>query len=308
MNRRKFFKNSFGAGMAAATALTFGTAPKILSNVNKSENEILYDLAAIKGGEPDVMFDKAINAFGGIKRFVKKNQVVVIKPNIGWNAEPERAANTNPKLIGRVIERCFEAGAKDVYVFDHTCDNWQLCYTNSSIEKAVKDAGGKIVPGNSESYYQDVDIPEGKSLKQAAVHELILESDVFINIPVLKHHSSTKLSIAMKNLMGAIWDRRYWHRNDLNQCIADYPTFRKPDLNIIDAYSVMKKNGPKGVSEADCIIYKSQIISPDIVAADAAATKLFGHSVSDIGYIKLADEMGVGTMNLENLSISRIKI
>lgn len=308
MNRRNFFKNSFGAGMTAATALTFGTAPKILSNINKSENEVLYDLAAIKGGEPDVMFDKAINVFGGMKRFVKKNQVVVIKPNIGWNAEPERAANTNPKLISRVVERCFEAGAKDVYVFDHTCDNWQLCYTNSSIEKAVKDAGGKIVPGNSESYYQDVDIPEGKSLKKAAVHELILESDVFINIPVLKHHSSTKLSIAMKNLMGAIWDRKYWHRNDLNQCIADYPTFKKPDLNIIDAYSVMKKNGPKGVSEADCVIYKSQIISPDIVAADTAATKLFGHSVSDIGYIKLADEMGVGTMNLENLSISRIKI
>ncbi len=308
MDRRKFFKNSFGAGMAAATALSFGTAPRMLSNMRKSESDIMYDLAAIKGGEPDVMFDKAIKAFGGMKRFVKQNQVVVIKPNIGWNAEPERAANTNPKLISRVIERCFDAGAKDVYVFDHTCDNWQLCYTNSSIEQAVKDAGGKIVPGNSESYYQDVKIPEGKSLKQAAVHELILESDVFINIPVLKHHSSTKLSIAMKNLMGAIWDRKYWHRNDLNQCIADYPTFRKPDLNIIDAYSVMKKNGPKGVSEADCVVYKSQIISPDIVAADAAASKLFGHAITDIGYIKLADELGVGTMNLENLSISRMKI
>ena len=308
MNRRKFFKNSFGAGMAAATAITFGTAPRILSNIKKSENEIIYDLAAIKGGEPDVMFEKAIKAVGGMSRFVKKNQVVVLKPNIGWNAEPERAANTNPKLISKVIEHCFEAGAKDVYVFDHTCDNWQLCYTNSGIESVVKKAGGKIVPGNSESYYQDVDITAGKSLKQTSVHELILESDVFINIPVLKHHSSTKLSIAMKNLMGVVWDRGYWHRNNLHQCIADYPTFRKPDLNIIDAYSVMKKNGPKGVSEADCILYKSQIISADIVAADAAAAKLFGHSPEEIDYIKYADEMGVGTMNLENLSISRIKV
>lgn len=308
MNRRKFFKNSFGAGMAAFTALSFGTAPRLLSNVRKSENNMIYDLAAIKGGEPDVMFDKAIQAVGGIERFVKKNQVVVIKPNIGWNAEPERAANTNPKLVGRVVKRCYEAGAKDVYVFDHTCDNWQLCYSNSSIEVAVKNARGKIVPGNSDSYYQEVSISGGKSLKKASVHELILDSDVFINIPVLKHHSSTELSIAMKNLMGAVWDRRFWHRNDLNQCIADFPTYRKPDLNIIDAYSVMKKNGPKGVSKNDCVVYKSQIISTDIVAADAAATRLFGSNPEDIDYIKIADEMGIGTMDLKNLSISRIKI
>ncbi|MEN8192648.1 MAG: DUF362 domain-containing protein [Bacteroidota bacterium] len=308
MNRRKFIKSSLGVSMVTVSALTFGTSPKILSNIKKSENELLYDLTAVKGGDPDVMFNKAIKAVGGMSRYVKKNQTVVIKPNIGWNAEPERAANTNPKLISKVIEHCLHAGAKDVYVFDHTCDNWQLCYTNSGIEKAVNDAGGKLIPGNSESYYQSVEIKKGKSLREAAVHEIILESDVFINIPVLKHHSSTNLSIAMKNLMGAIWDRRYWHRNDLHQCIADYPTFRKPDLNIIDAYLVMKKNGPKGVSKDDCVPYKSLIVSPDIVAADAAAAKIFGHDPDEIDYIKIADEMGVGTMNLEKLSISRIKI
>jgi len=84
---------------------------------------------AIKGGEPDTMFDKGIAAFGGMQNFVKKGQKVVIKPNIGWDAVPEKGADTNPKLIGRIIQHCFNAGAKEVFVFDHTCDNWNRCYS-----------------------------------------------------------------------------------------------------------------------------------------------------------------------------------
>jgi uncharacterized protein (DUF362 family) len=112
----------------------------------------------------------------------------------------------------------------------------------------------------------------------------------------------------MKNLMGIVWDRRFWHRNDLHQCIADFATWRKPDLNIIDAYRVMTRNGPRGVSEADIVIKKSLILSTDMVAADAAAAKIFGSEPSTIPYIKIAHEMGVGNMNLEELNIERIKV
>lgn len=305
MKRREFFKKSSYAGVAAYAYLKFGSNSNIFANPKTAPND-LYDLVAIKGGEPDAMFDKAIQSLGGMKNFVKKNQTVVIKPNIGWDTIPERAANTNPKLIGQIVKHCFEAGAKDVYVFDHTCDNWNKCYSTSGIEKYAKDNGAKVVPGNNESYYHEVSIPNGKKLNSSTVHELILESDVFINVPVLKSHGGAGLTIAMKNLMGIVWDRRYWHRNDLHQCIADFPTFRKPDLNIVDAYAVMKKNGPRGVSEADVVSLKSQIISTDIVAADAAATKLFGKEISDIDYINFADEMKVGTKDLSKLNINRI--
>jgi uncharacterized protein (DUF362 family) len=267
----------------------------------------LYDLVAVKGGEPALMFDKAMEAFGGIANWVKKGQTVLIKPNIGWDVVPERAANTNPLLVKRVVEHCVQAGARQVYVFDNTCDKWDRCYANSGIEQAVKDAGGTLVPGNTESYYQEVDIPGGKQLKKAKVHELVLESDVFINMPVLKSHGSAKLTISMKNLMGVVWDRMYWHRNDLQQCIADYATFaKKPTLNVVDAYRVMLKNGPRGVSEADVSLMKSLIVSPDMVAADAAATKLFGNSVDDIPYIGIADSMGIGTAALDTLKINRV--
>ena len=301
MKRREFVNKSFKAGVLTAASLSFGKIPNLLA-LNPKD----FDLVAIKGGEPDLMFDKAINSIGGIKSFVKKGNTVVVKPNIGWDVNPERAANTNPVLVKRIIEHCFEAGAKDVYLFDHTCDDWNSCYSNSGVERAVKDAGGKIVPGNSERYYHEVAVSGGKRLRKAKVHELILESDVFINVPILKSHSSADLTISMKNLMGIVWDRRYWHRNDLHQCIADFISFRKPDLNVIDAYYVMKKNGPRGVSKADVVTMKSQIISSDIIAADAAATKLFGLEPQNIDYMKIAYDMKLGEINLNKLNINRI--
>jgi uncharacterized protein (DUF362 family) len=306
MKRRDFFKKSVGASITAAFIFKLGDK-KLWARIPKSMAN--YDLVAVKGGDPATMFDRGIVELGGIKTFVKPNQTVVVKPNIGWDTTPERAADTNPALIKRIVERCLQAGAKEVYVFDNTINNWSRSYKNSGIEKAVKDANGKIIPANTENYYQQVTISKGKMLKSAKVHELILEADVFINVPVLKSHSSTRVSIALKNLMGIVWDRRYWHRNDLNQCIADFGTFhRKPDLNVVDAYNVIMRNGPRGVSKSDVTNMKSQIISTDIVAADAAATKMFGTEPDSVSYIRMADEMGVGTKNLERLSISRIKI
>jgi uncharacterized protein (DUF362 family) len=309
MDRREFFKKSILTGVAAGTAMTFGNFGKIFAGkVPPPGPPEPYDLVAVRDGEPVQMFDKAIASLGGMKNFVKKGQTVVVKPNIGWDTSPQRGANTNPDLVKRIIEQCFGAGAKTVYVFDNTCDNWNKCYENSGIQKAVKDAGGKIVPANSESNYQEVEVKNGKKLKKAKVHELILSSDVFINVPVLKGHGSAVITASMKNHMGIVWDRGYWHRNNLNQCIADFAAYRKPDLNVIDAYRVMTKRGPRGVSEEDVVIMKSLILSKDIVAADAASAKLFGTEPADVPYIKFAHDAGLGTMDLTKLSINRIKM
>lgn len=307
MKRRDFIKKTTEVTLATSTALAFSNLNSLFAS-QSNKTGLPYDLVAIRNGEPDIMFDKGIESLGGMESFVKSGQKVVVKPNIGWDVSPERAGNTNPKIIKRIIEHCFDAGAKEVYVFDNTCDEWNKCYKTSGIEDLAKEAGAKIVPGNTESYYEEVQINQGVSLKTTKVHKLILDSDVFINVPVLKHHSSADLSIAMKNLMGVVWDRMFWHRNDLHQCIADYTTFRKPDLNVIDAYRVMMKNGPRGVSVDDVVEYKTQIISTDIVAADAAAAKVFGSEPEDIPYIVKAGEMGIGTYDLGSLNINRIKL
>lgn len=308
MERRDFLKKGFGAGIIAGTTFSLAGVNSLFAGTNYQVQKGGYDLVAVRGGEPEVMFDRGIEAMGGMRKFVKSGQTVVVKPNIGWDVTPERAGNTHPKLVKRIVQHCFQAGAKDVFVFDNTCDNWIRCYKTSGIEDAVKEAGGKMMPGNTENFYKEVSIPKGKRLKSAKVHELILNSDVFINVPVLKNHGSARLTIALKNLMGIVWDRRFWHRNDLHQCIADFGTFKKPDLNVIDAYYVMKQNGPRGVSVDDVVTMKSLVLSTDMVAADAASARLFGLEPADIGHIKIADEMGIGVMDLSKLNIHRIVV
>jgi uncharacterized protein (DUF362 family) len=307
MKRRDFIRNSVGFGVLSGAALSMGLLDEVMAAENR-EFQLPYDLVAIKGGEATEMFDKGIASLGGMKKFVKPNQTVVIKPNIGWDAPPERGANTNPALVARIVEHCKMAGAKTVYVFDNTIAEWTRCYKLSGIEDAVKKAGGTMVSGKSEANYQEVTVPKGKRLKNTKVHELILESDVFINVPTLKSHGGTTLSISMKNLMGIVWDRKYWHGNDLHQCIADFATYHKPDLNIVDAYRVLKRNGPRGVSVADVVTMQYQIISKDIVAADAAATKVFGLDPKQLKHITLAEQLGVGSSNIDAMKVNRITI
>ena len=307
MKRRDFFKTSMGAGIAAGAALNLGGYDKLWKEAAAAAGK--YDMVAIMGGNPDAMFDLGIQELGGMAAFVSKGQKVLIKPNIGWDVIPEHAANTNPLLVKRIIEHCFKAGAKEVYVLDHSLDNWVNCYKNSGIEKAAKSGGAKVVPANSESYYHQVSIPGGIKLQSVKVHQLLLETDVFINVPILKDHNSVRMTCCLKNTMGLVWDRGYWHANNLNQCIADYALFeKKPDLNIIDCFNVMVKHGPQGVSKEDIVSMKSQIITTDWVAGDAAAAKMLGVPAEKIEYIGMAHKMGVGNMNLESLNIKRIKM
>lgn len=308
MDRRQFIRRGFiYSALTGLYASTIGKIPG-LSARNASFNNDTYDLVAVRGGEPVDMYNRAIRELGGMERYVKQGQRVVVKPNAAWDTPPERAANTNPDLVGAIVKDCVNAGASVVYVFDHTCDNWEMAYKNSGIETAVKNAGGKMVPGNFERNYRDVSIPGAKRLTGAKVHEQILDADVFINVPVLKHHGSTSVTIAMKNLMGIVWDRRFWHRNDLHQCIADFCLFRKPDLNIVDGYLVMTQNGPKGTSTSDLTMMKSLLISSDIVAVDAASTLLLGTQPDEIGHLRIASEMNIGNINLGQLNIKRIAV
>ena len=310
MKRRDFLKT--GAVAGAALTLDFSGLQAALKT-NTIAVEQTPEMVAVMGGEPDVMLGKALDALGGIGKYVKKGQKVVIKPNIGWDRTPELAGNTNPQLIKALVKRCLDAGAEKVTVFDHTCDNWQKCYESSGIAVAVKEAGGVIVPANDEKYYKEVSIPSGVKLKSAKIHEALLEADAWINVPILKNHGGAKLSCAMKNYMGIVWDRRFFHQNDLQQCIADICTWQKrPVLNIVDAYRMMHQNGPQGKSAADVATLKSIIVSPDIVAVDTAALALFNQvkklDREAVGHIGKGEALKLGSTDLKKMNIKRIKI
>lgn len=310
MKRRDFLKTSVVAG--AALSIDFKGLQAALST-NTMAVELAPEMVAVMGGEPEAMLDKALETLGGIDKYIKKGQKVVIKPNIGWDRTPELAGNTNPELIKALVKKCLAAGAEKVTVFDHTCDNWQKCYESSGIAAAVKEAGGIIMPANDEKYFKEVAIPNGVKVKSAKIHEALIEADAWINVPVLKNHGGAKLSCAMKNYMGIVWDRRFFHQNDLQQCIADICTWqKKPVLNIVDAYRMMHQNGPQGKSAADVATLKSMIVSPNIVAIDTAALALFNQvkklDMEAVGHIGKGEELKLGTTDLKKVNIKRIKI
>ncbi|TVR42040.1 MAG: DUF362 domain-containing protein [Bacteroidia bacterium] len=304
MDRRQFLRKGFiFSALGSLYAGTIGRIPGFAMSAAGN-----YDLVAVRGGEPVEMYHRAMEEMGGMKKYIKPGQTVVLKPNASWDVPPQRAANTNPDLMRAIVEDCLAAGAGRVFAFDHTCDNWERSYANSGVAEAVRQGGGQMLHANLERYYRDVSIPGAKRLTTAKVYERLMEADVFINIPVLKHHASTTITIAMKNLMGIVWDRRFWHRNDLHQCIADFCLYRKPDLNIVDAYLVMTRNGPRGTSEADLTRMRSLLVSTDIVAVDAAGAMMLGHEPNDIAHLRIAAEMNIGNINLDDLNIRRVML
>jgi uncharacterized protein (DUF362 family) len=302
MKRRSFLKRSALAGTSAAS-----TPYLILSHEASAAEATMPDLVAVKNAEPDIMLDKAMAEFGGMERFVKKGQSIVIKPNIAWDRPPELGANTHPGLVKRVVEHCVKAGAKKVYVLDHTVNKSASCYDKSGIEAAAREGGAVVVPVNTEGRYQKVEVP-GETLKETAVHEQILEADVLINVPVIKHHVSAKVTLSMKNLMGAIWDRRAYHKQGLHACIAEFCLFRKPDLNIVDGYRVTLRNGPQRARPEDVVLKKTLLVSTDCVAVDTAAAKIQGTDPQKVEHIVMAAEKKIGVMDLGKLNIKRITV
>jgi uncharacterized protein (DUF362 family) len=305
MDRREFLKKSAALGFGAGLFFL----PKGLRKAAElaAQEAALPDLVALKGGSPEAMFERGIQLLGGMGRFVKNGQTVVLKPNMSWDLAPEYAANTSPALVAAVVRHCKNAGARRVLIVDHSLDYWERSAKNSGILAAASAEGAVHAPAEKEGYYHRVNF-NGRRLKSALVHEALLESDVFINIPVLKHHGGAGLTGSMKNLMGCVWNRQVYHSSGLQTCIADFLHAKKPDLNIVDAYRVITRNGPRGGNLADVAQLGSLIMSDDIVAADTAASLLVGRKQGEVECVRIAAESGFGRMDLSKLNISRVNL
>ena len=250
---------------------------------------------------------KVIDANGGFGRNAK---TLALKVNAAWAKTPELGANTHPDLVSAFIKGAKRAGVSDVQVPEHPCNRAEQAFTRSGILEAVEGAGAEMHDLKTEErFFADTKIPQGRSLTQAKVARQFLEADAVVNMPVAKHHRAAALTMAMKNWMGAVQDRPFWHRNDLHQCIADFSTLVKPRWTIIDATRVILKMGPQGGRVA--FMKKPDpnllIVSRDQVAADAYATMLFDKKPEDIGYLRLAGEMGLGTTDLSRMKVRKVE-
>ena len=252
---------------------------------------------------------RAIAAIGGIERFVKKGNDVIIKPNVCTAYYPfEYAATTNPEVVAALVQLCLEAGAKRVRVMDFPFGGTpQASYDKSGIAAAVKAAGGTIET-MSNMKYRDVQIPEGKRLKQWKVYGDILDADVVINVPIAKHHSSATLDAGHEESDGRGARPQRHALRGLHQSIADINTVVRPQLTVVDAIRILTNNGPTGGNLNDVKKLDTVIASADIVAADAFATTLFNMKPTDIDYIRFGDEMGLGKMDLKSFQIEQVTV
>jgi uncharacterized protein (DUF362 family) len=272
----------------------------------KRSNQLKEGLVVAEGDDPYILTKKAIEVLGGIECLVKKGDVAVVKPNMAWDRVPECAANTNPDVVRAVVELCVAVGAK-VKVFDRTCSNKYRAYKNSGIAEAAESAGAEV-KFVDEGRFFEVEILQGRVLKRWSVYGDALDADVLINIPIAKHHSSAKLSLGMKNLMGIIGGNRgLWHIN-LHQYIADFSTLKLADLTILDAFRILTRHGPSGGNLKDVEMRNQIIAGSDPVAVDAYGATLFGLKPEDIDYIRYAHQLGVGEMDLAKIDIKEISL
>jgi uncharacterized protein (DUF362 family) len=289
--------------------LLAGGAAALASNMpSVAADSATPDLVVASGENPKAMVKKAIAALGGMKRFVSRGDVVVVKPNIAWVRRPEQAANTNPDVVVGLIEMAFEAGAKTVKVFDRGAAetrDYREAYAVSGIAEAARKVGA-AVPLTYDLKAVKIPINDGVFLKETLVWKDALECDCFINVPVAKHHGITRLTLAMKNHMGLIdGQRRAWHRR-LDQALVDFASAFKPALNVLDAYRILARRGPRGGNLQDVQMPRKCIAGVNQASVDAYGTTLFGKTPSDIGHIALAGKRGIGPIDLTKLKIVEV--
>ncbi len=265
-------------------------------------------LAVARGSDPAVITERALAAIGGIERFVKSGDDVILKPNICVNYNPpEFAATTNPDVVAALVKLCLGAGARRVRVMDMPFGGTPAsAYAISGIEDAVKAAGGEMEIMNPAKFVKTA-IPEGKDIQSWNIYRDIMAADVLINIPIAKHHSLARLSLGLKNLLGTITEPNKIHSN-LAQRVADLASAIRPTLTIVDAVRILTTNGPTGGSLNDVRQTDTVVASHDFVAADAWAATLFNLKGADVPFIKAAADSGLGTLDLDKIKIEEISI
>jgi uncharacterized protein (DUF362 family) len=300
MDRRTFVK------LAALTGAGL-SMPRGLHRVAEAiESSTRPDLVVVHGASPDRIVKTALEALGGIRKFISRGDIVVIKPNIGWDRIPEQAGDTNPEVVAAMVKLCFEAGAKKVKVFDRPVNDPRRCYVQSGIAPAATALGAEA------DYVDDRKFKEmtinGQALKTWPLYTDIFEADKVINIPIAKHHGLAKLTMSMKNWMGVMGGSRRQIHQKLDESLVDLSTKIKPVLTILDAVRILTANGPQGGSLADVKKLDTVIAGVDQVAIDSYGATLFGMTGSDLGYVTLGHNRGLGQMDLKKMRIRKINL
>jgi uncharacterized protein (DUF362 family) len=262
-------------------------------------------------GDPVEATKAAIEALGGMRRFVRPGDRVAIKPNFSFANAPERATGTNPEVVKTMAQLCVEAGAKRVLVLDHTIHNPKICIDRTGIKAALKGMDKvALLPLNQRRFYREVSVPKGKELKKVEIAKAVLDADCMISVPVAKSHSATEVSFSIKGLLGVVWDRSFFHRSvELNQALADLSTVVQSDLIIVDAIRALQTGGPGGpghIAELNTILASCDPLCADSYAVGLTQWNSGTFTGRQIKHLLAAHEMGLGEIDVGKMRIRKI--
>ncbi len=252
-----------------------------------------HELAVVHGTNPDLAVRKAVELVGGMPSFVSRGDVVLVKPNIGWDRTPEQAATTNPAVVAALVAMALEAGAKKVIVADNTCNDARRSYVRSGIGEAAKAAGADVVH-MEDRHFVKTNL-KGEVLKDWLCYRGALDADKIINVPIAKHHGLSRVTLSMKNLMGVVGGSRNLLHQRLAESVVDLAAYFRPQLTVLDAVRILKANGPQGGSMKDVERLDTVAASADPVRIDAFGVTLFGIEPADFRPISLGEKRGLGT-------------
>jgi uncharacterized protein (DUF362 family) len=262
----------------------------------------LPHLTVVQGGEPRELVQRALQDLGGIRRFISRQDVVVLKPNIAWDRTPEQAANTNPEVVAEVVRQCWQAGAKRVIVTDVSCNEARRCFQRSGIQAAARAEGAEVLLPDPE-LYREVDLG-GVVLKSWPVFTPFLEADKIINLPIAKHHGLVGVTLGMKNWYGILGGQRNRLHQQIHQSLADLANFMLPTVTLLDGYRILLRNGPTGGNLEDVAIKKTMVAGTDPVALDAYVAKAWWDlDAEHLPYLQMAAARGLGTVDFDKLPV-----
>ncbi len=263
-------------------------------------------MSVVRGQQCEVMVREAVEKLGGIARFIQRGDRVLLKPNVGWDRQPEQAANTGPELVGALVRLCREAGAASVWVTDVSLNDPNRCFARSGIESAVLQAGGVVrLPGRNDFVQTDMG---GQVLKVWPVSRFFHEVDKVINLPIVKHHSLSGCTLAMKNWYGVIGGQRNRLHQAIHLSIVDLAAAVRPTLTVMDATRVLKRNGPTGGSLADVSLEETLIASLDEVALDSFCLGFLDLEPEAVPFLPLAEARGLGKVAWRDLHVSHSQV
>jgi uncharacterized protein (DUF362 family) len=316
MERRDFLKRTGPAVALAAVTGTTGfvfhnreTTRRTLTLAKTASFEVDPDpnlpvLTSATNPDPVSALNAALDGIGGIGRFIQPGERVVVKPNVGWDRSPEQGANTNPVLVSEMVRLCLGAGAAQVVVSDFSCNNPLRSFLRSGIREAGESAGANVILPVEEDL-AEVDLGGGVLTRWPVLRQFV-ETDRFINMPVIKHHNLTRCTISMKNLYGILGGRRNRLHQEIDQSIVDLAAFVKPTLTVVDGTRVMVRSGPQGGSLDDVVVENTVLCATDQVAADSRASEYLGLTADRVSHIVLADRSGVGTLDYRSAGFMEI--